>query len=681
MSDTPNRLDLFAEHLKQEVLVKCEPDTGTPPLLSEAFTNVVLERLVEHNEAGDWALCAYEDPARPSGKLGAAKLSAWSLSADGATLDLFVSLYLNEDAPPSVPRAEAERHFKLLRSFLRRALVEWHTKLEPSDDAFVAMQAIHGAKDSLTAVRLFFLSDGVVKAGKIEQEQMNGLELRYVLWDLDKLSRLQVGDREVIALDFAGDYGGPLPALETEASSGEYRTYLAFLPALVLARIYGQHGQRLLERNVRAFLSAKGKINKGLQQTLKDAPHRFLAYNNGLCCTAASVEVETHANGHALLRGAHDFQIVNGGQTTASIYHAMKREGTDVSGVVVQVKLTVRSDPERVVDIVPLISKFANSQNKVNAADFSANGKFHLDIEKLSRTLWAPATSGLERGTHWYYERARGSYADDKLRQGTKARIRDWEKQNPAVQKFTKTDLAKFEQIWEGLPHIACRGAEKNFIALAQRHEDEGEPMVDAAYFKHLVAKMILFKTTERIVTNQTGGEIRAQVVAYTMAWLAEKSGRRIDLGQIWETQAVPETLCPAISTVGKAAYDHIKAHPGISTEAAKKPECWEKFLRTRIELDPAWEKSLAQHAFIAPRSDMEAIGLEWERVRIQFIDDTRKVSEMAATMGKGYPPSFGALVVGQVASLYWGRLKMRPGVGPKKLREIVELFTFAAMR
>jgi hypothetical protein len=137
------------------VLVKCEPDTGTPPLLSEAFTSVVLERLVEHNEAGDWVLCAYEDPVRPKGKLGAAKLSAWSLSADGATLDLFVSLYLNEDVPPSVPRAEAAKHFKLLRAFLRRALAGWHTNLEPSNEAFVAMQAIHAAKDSLTAVRLF----------------------------------------------------------------------------------------------------------------------------------------------------------------------------------------------------------------------------------------------------------------------------------------------------------------------------------------------------------------------------------------------------------------------------------------------------------------------------------------------------------------------------------------------
>lgn len=230
-----------------------------------------------------------------------------------------MSLYHNDDSPSVVTRAEADRHFKLLRGFLRRALDGWHTKLEPAFPIFGAMSAIHDAKDALTTARLFFLTDGVVKAGEIEQEQMEDLELRYVLWDLDKLSRLQVGDREFIELDFVEDYGGPVPALETAAASGEYRTYLAFLPAPILARIYGQHGQRLLERNVRAFLSAKGKINKGLQQTLKEAPHRFLAYNNGLCCTAASVEVETHSNGHALLSIVRDFQIVNGGQTRMAL--------------------------------------------------------------------------------------------------------------------------------------------------------------------------------------------------------------------------------------------------------------------------------------------------------------------------------------------------------------------------
>jgi len=679
MPDEPSRLELFADHLKQEVRIKCEPDSGTPPLLSEAFTSVVIERLIDHNEAGDSTPCAWEDPGR--GKISAAKLSAWSLSGDGATLDLFVSLYHNDDAPVIVTRAEADRHFKLLRGFLRRALDGWHTKLEPAFLVFEAMRAIHDAKDALTTVRLFFLTDGVVKAGEIEQEQMDDLELRYVLWDLDKLSRLQVGDREVIALDFSADYGGPVPALETAAASGEYRTYLAFLPAPVLAKIYGQHGQRLLERNVRAFLSAKGKINKGLQQTLREEPHRFLAYNNGLCCTAAAVDVETKQDGHALLRGVKDFQIVNGGQTTASIYHAMKREGTAISDVVVQVKLTVLHDPERVADIVPLISKFANSQNKVNAADFSANGKFHLEIEKLSRTVWAPAASGLDRGTHWYYERARGSYADDKLRQGTPARIRDWEKENPGAQKFTKTDLAKYEQIWAGQPHVACRGAEKNFIALAQRHEDEGEPIVDAAYFRHLVAKMILFKTTERVVTEQTGGEIRAQVVAYTMAWLAERSGRRIDLGQIWEKQAVPESLRAAIAAVAKIAYDHIKAQPGISTEAAKKIECWEKFQRMRIELDASWEKTLGQHAFVAPRSDMEAVELEWERVRLKFLKDTRTIMGIAVRMGQSIPSNAGGLIVGHLAVLEWEKLKMKQGFGPKKLREIVALFTMAETR
>lgn len=680
MSATPSRLELFAEHLKQEVRIKCEPDTGTPPLLSEAFTSVVLERLIEHNEVQDSALCAWEATGRGK-NAAAAKLSAWSLSGDGATLDLFVSLYHNEDALVVVPRAEAERHFKLLRGFLRRSLDGWHTKLEPAFQVFESMQAIYGAKDALTTVRLFFFTDGVVKTGEIEQEQMDGLDLRYVLWDLDKLSRLQAGDREVIALDFVKEYGGPVPALETAVSTGEYRTYLAFLPAPVLAKIYGQHGQRLLERNVRAFLSAKGKINKGLQQTLKEEPHRFLAYNNGLCCTAAAVEVETHSNGHALLLGVSDFQIVNGGQTTASIYHAMKREQTDISGVVVQVKLTVLRDPGRVVDIVPLISKYANSQNKVNAADFSANGKFHLDIEKLSRTVWAPAASGLDRGTHWYYERARGSYSDDKLRQGTPAKIRDWEKQNPPGQKFTKTDLAKYEQIWDGLPHVACRGAEKNFIALAQRHEDDGEPLVDANYFKHLIAKMILFKTTERIVTEQTGGEIRAQVVAITMGWLAEKSGRRIDLGQIWEKQAVPDALGGAIKTVAKVAYGHIKAQPGISTEAAKKPECWEKFQHMRIELDPSWENTLSQHAFVAPRSDMEAVELEWGRVRTKFLNDNRTIMGMALSMDNTYPKSTGGLIVANLAALDWDKMKMKQGFGPKKIREIVALFSAAAQR
>jgi hypothetical protein len=409
----------------------------------------------------------------------------------------------------------------LVNGFLKRAYEGFHQQMEESSDGFRAMQQINGAKDSLATVRLFFLTDGVVRSLDVQKEDFPGLEVRYAVWDLDKLSRLRVGDREVIELDFSNDYGGPLPCLQTHDATGEYRTFLAFVPAKLLARIYGEHGQRLLERNVRAFLQAKGKVNRGLQKTLKDEPHRFLAYNNGLCCTAAEVKVQAGKDGHARLEWVRDFQIVNGGQTTASIFHAMKKEKVEIKDVVVQLKLTVLSDPSRVSEIVPLISLYANSQNKVNTADFSANGPFHHGLEQLSRTVYAPAASGLERGTHWYYERARGSFADDKARQGTAAKKREWETQNPPHQKFTKTDLAKFEHSWIGLPHFVCLGAEKNFVRFAERMEEEGAPVVDENYFKQMVAKAILFRTVEKLFSVQELEGYRANSVAYAVAWLS----------------------------------------------------------------------------------------------------------------------------------------------------------------
>jgi hypothetical protein len=264
------------------------------------------------------------------------------------------------------------------------------------------------------------------------------------------------------------------------------------------------------------------------------------------------------------------------------------------------------------------------------------------------------------------------------MRQGTPANIRDWEKRNPAAQKFTKTDLAKYEQTWAGMPHLVCRGAEKNFIQLAQRHDNEGEPVVDQNYFKQVIAKMILFKSAERLITAQTGGELRAQTVTYALAWLAEKAGRRIDLNQIWEKQRVPDTLAAAITTVGKEAYGYIKGQPGNPTEAAKKVECWEKFLHTRITLDKAWENSWGEHAFVAPLSDVEALGQEWERIRPKFLKDQRTVIGLAVRLGLEYPNTIAGLIVAHLAALNWEQLKMKPGFGPKKLRQIVELFAAA---
>jgi hypothetical protein len=585
-----------------------------------------------------------------------------------------VVLYHGEGRISEVGLPSTRNNFQLAHGFLKRALDGFHMKMEEASDGFRVMQLLAEARDSLTTVRLFFITDGVVRSLELEEESIPGIDVRYVVWDLDKLSRLRVGHREVIELDFANDYDGAIPCLKTADPTGEYQTFLAFLPAPVLARIYGEHGQRLLERNVRAFLQSKGKINRGLQKTLKEEPHRFLAYNNGLCCTAAEVRVSGGG-----LEWVKDFQIVNGGQTTASIYHALKKEKVDVGQVVVQVKLTVLKDPEKVSEIVPLISRYANSQNKVNGADFAANGAFHHNLEQLSRSVWAPAASGLQRGTHWYYERARGSYADDKARQGTPAQRRKWEVENPGMQKFTKTDLAKYEHAWLGLPHLVCLGAEKNFNKLAERMAEDGEPLVDVNYFQQLVAKAILFRTAEKVFSAQDLVQLRAQSVAYAVAWLAERSTRRINLSRIWSEQRLPPGLVDVLATACRAAHKHLSHPEGNPGERSKKADCWHAFQDEEINVAEAWEEEWADSSFVTPTNEDDALALEWEKLRVKFLNDNRTMQGLEAYTNRSWAPKYRREAVASLAAHDWKALKRKRGLGLVKLRALVEMFAIAA--
>lgn len=673
-------LEQFARDVREEVRLRCA-ENAPPDELERGFTEWCLEELAGHNEA-DNAEALPDRPFRAEGRARwpAAKLNAWALSGDGATLDLFVTLYHGGEGMPTVGVTETRRQFKLLLGFLRRARQGFHTQAgDNHDDAFEIARRIHEAKDSLTTVRLFFLTDGVARAEDIEEEPLDGVELRYVLWDLKKLNQLKVGQREVIELDFENDFGGAVSCLAGMEGTKEYQTYLAFMPGRVLARIYGEHGQRLLERNVRAFLQVKGKVNKGLQQTLRETPHRFLAYNNGLCCTAAEVRLAKRKDGQMGLAWARDFQIVNGGQTTASIYHALKKERLSVDDVVVQVKLTVLKEPERIGELVPLIARYANSQNKVNAADLAANGPFHHQLEQLSRTVWAPAIGGLARGTHWYYERARGSYLDDKARQGTPARRREWEKSNPPNQKFTKTDLAKYEHAWLGLPHWVCFGAEKNFVRFAERMEDDGEPEVNLDYFRHAVAKAILWRAAEKLFDTLDLEGYRANSVAYAVAWLAEKSGRRIDLNRIWAEQHLSDALCEAVKAVCKEAWEHLNHQQGNIGEASKKAECWEAFRKKDLALTGNWQAEWAEAAFVAPRSEEEALAGTWERLRHKFLGDVRTMEVLEAFTGREWVRTRRRDMVSSYAVLTWEQLRQRPGLGLKRIRALVEMFAIAA--
>jgi hypothetical protein len=237
--------------------------------------------------------------------------------------------------------------------------------------------------------------------------------------------------------------------------------------------------------------------------------------------------------------------------------------------------------------VVPRISECANSQNKVNSADFSANNPFHIKLQELSRTIWAPAPDGTQLQTHWYYERARGQYLDEKGREMTLSKKKAFEAQNPVSQKFTKTDLAKFENTWNQLPHIVSRGAEKNFNEFTVRLKERGDIKPDIIYFQHLAAKAILFRQAEKIIQKQQYGGYRANDVTYTLAWIFHETGQRIDLDRIWKEQSLSPAIIDSIIKVSRIVHGHITHPPDGKniTEWCKKEDCWKRLLELNIDL------------------------------------------------------------------------------------------------
>lgn len=675
-------LEDFAENYRQQVLARCAGHEDGQ-MREEAFTEEMLEDLTEAGEISEAEVCYFR--SQHHGQAPATKVNAYCFAGDDMTLDLFVCIYDDGDAVESVTAAEVLRHFKLARGFLQRSLDGFYTQLEESHEVFDLARRIHEQREALGTVRIYLLTNGVAKIPKeaaFEAEGLGDIELKPILWDIVKLHQFHESgrQREEISLNFSNEPGGGIPCLGREDATSEYWTFLAFIPGPTLARIYGDHGPRLLERNVRSFLQVRGKVNKGIQQTISETPHRFLAYNNGISATARAIEVTEVRKGLYLLTQASDFQVVNGGQTTASIYHAWKKEKADISDVVVQVKLTRAKDSGVLAEFVPLISLYANSQNKVNTADFSANGPFHQKLEGLSRTVVARGAAGLERGTRWYYERARGSYLDDKSRAGTPAQVRAWEREHPLAQKFTKTDLAKFENSWDGLPYLVSRGAEKNFAHWTADRDDKGWPTVDEQYFRRLVAKAILFRRTEAIVSAQEYPGYRANIVTFSIAWLVRRSGMRIDLDDIWRHQAISSHLAEALDAVAHAARQHITNPPGGRnvTEWCKREECWAAFRDISITLPRGWDADLAAAPLEAPRTEGEQLEVRWEAVRHHFIGSFTTVGEFAWQAQTNWPQARWQHPVGDYAKLNWQQLRAKRAFSLAKQRALVQTLEWA---
>lgn len=535
----------------------------------EVFTQRMVEILDEFGGVDDAATCHFQKRDM--------KVNAFSFGQDEQSVDLVVANCTWDSPPASFPKSEAAKVAKQGRNFLTESLKELHKGLEEASPAYDLAQRIFQIRGELTRARIIVICDGVAKEGILPDEEVGGIHVTYQVWDLERAWRCETsgGRRETIDISFK-DFGGAIPCLSADDGTGLYTSYLAIVPGETLARIYETYGTRLLERNVRSFLQVRGNVNKGIRDTILTAPNMFLTYNNGISVTAESVTLGKEG-GSVVITGARDLQIVNGGQTTASLYNTRRKDKADLASVRIPMKLTVVHRTEAIEDMVSRISQYANTQNRVNMADFASNDPFHRLVEELSRTIWAPDPQGGKRQTRWFYERARGQYYDDKNRTGTPAQEKAFELTHPRQQVFTKTDLAKFENTWDQLPHLVSRGAQKNFaeFSIRLRKRDGFNPGPD--YFQDLVAKAILFRQAEKIVSAQDFGGYRANIVTYTLALIAHVSGDRIDLTRIWEQQDLSPALRAEIERLSHVAQAHITKPPGGQniTEWCKKDECW----------------------------------------------------------------------------------------------------------
>jgi hypothetical protein len=589
-------LEVFHREFFQEIIREADANGR---YAEDMFFDLFCEHLVEAGEleTADRALYNSARGLRIDGYGGD------PASSEGI-LSLIVADFNQAQDVATLTATELDAILKRATSFLNKALdAKFRTLLEETSPAFGLADLIAVSWPAVTKVRVFLISNRVLSA-RVDGRPAGSLgetPIVYSVWDLSRLYRYASSGRgrEDIVVTME-EHGGPLAALPAHLEAAGYKAYLVIVPGTQLASIYDRWGARLLEQNVRVFLQARGNVNKGIRNTLEHDPQMFFAYNNGLTATAEEVVAHSGDNGLQITE-LRNLQIVNGGQTTASIYAATRKQ-VDLSKVFVQMKLSI-IPPERAEEVVPKISEYANSQNKVNAADFFANHPYHLRMKEISQRLFAPSADTSFRESKWFYERARGQYQDARGSL-TPAEQRKFDLEYPKRQVFTKTDLAKFLTVWEMRPDVVSKGAQKNFAFFAANIGQLWAAKPDAvneAYFREAVAKAIVFRETETLVGQQPWyeGGYRANIVAYAIAKIAHDvmgMGRAVDFEAIWRSQQLSEGLRKALSVAAEAAKDVIVeplAQVKNVTEWAKMSACWDRVAERKVPWPAAWLNEL----------------------------------------------------------------------------------------
>jgi hypothetical protein len=555
---------------------------------NQAFVDEMSKRLSEAEEIDALIPCQFEGIGARNKKLA---LDGYDFGDEDTQAVFAVADFRHEDEITSINTTDAKKILSGTEGFIEAALNgSLFTNLEESSDAFQAASEFVALRPNLSRIRIYLLTNARLSDSVkgMENSEIDGIPIEYHLWDIARLHRVQTSKlgREEIDIDLTNWSSHGIAALDTSTPNSNVKTMLLVMPGDMLAGIYEKYGSRVLEANVRSFLSTRGKVNAGIKGTVLQAPDLFLAYNNGISATASSVTAVKEGN-IEVIRGIKNLQIVNGGQTTASLYYVKRNDKADLSQVFVQMKLIVVDD-EISSDLVPKISRYANTQNRISEADFFSNHPFHQRMEEKSRILLTPARAGTHIQAKWFYERTRGQYLNEKNK-GTPSQAKKFELEYPRSQVLTKTDAAKYLVSWDQKPHVVSSGAQKNFLAFAAAIKDawdSNDSQFGDAYFKTLVAQGILFNTIRTRVSKSdwySSGYL-ANIVTFTVAKLAYEIGRAskgstLDFMEIWKLQSLHDDLLEDLDAIAYEVFLSLNSddRPVVNvTEWAKRPQCWD---------------------------------------------------------------------------------------------------------
>ena len=567
----------------QEILaqVRAQMVDGSP-FEETVFSEIVMKHMTEVGvTVAEPVSCDYK------GKVGQGilRLSGYAVSEDGDQVDLFVSLYDGAGSISSISDTDSKNAAEQCLRFLRLcAEGRAGDTLDPSHDASSLGEILHSIYKDLDQIRIYVLTDRVAKSRHFAAREIGGKLVHLEVMDIERLYRhMSEGKpRDELMADFGELAGSALPCIFVPGSKEDYGYALTALPGEVLRVLYEKFGARLLEANVRSFLSAKGKgVNAGIQSTLRNEPSRFMAYNNGIVVVADEVHLGRTEDGSIGISWLKGLQIVNGGQTTASIFFTKRKyPDVDLSKVRVPAKIIVmnQQDPADEEALISDISRFANSQNAVKLSDLSANKPFHVEVERLSTSVYCP--DGVSR---WFYERAAGSYNTLLTRMGTTpARLKALKDEMPVSRKITKTDLAKYLMAWEQQPHLVSLGSQKNFDRfmerVAEQCQDGWLPGVED--YKAMIAKAKLYRDMEKLIRPMFPA-FKANIAAYLVGVLSRQLGEKINLERIWLKQGISPQLSQQLKIWADEVNTNLQATANgrMVSEWAKKAECKDALL------------------------------------------------------------------------------------------------------